>query len=169
MNSRSTAKRDGDPAGPAKSEADAGSNQTERAVCARRHFRFGWWSLLSFLSVGMVLESLHGFKVGWYLDVSNETRRLLWTLGHAHGTLIGMLQIAFAVTVNAAWGGTSRSMKLASNCLVAAGIVLPGGFLVAGVVVYDGDPGPAILLVPLGALLLFVGVLLTAWRRQATP
>jgi len=154
---------------PAKSEAEGGSDQAERAACARRHFRFGWWSLLSFLSVGLVLESLHGFKVGWYLDASNETRRLLWTLGHAHGTLLGLVQIAFAATVNAVPGGTLRSLRRASRCLIAAGIILPCGFLVAGVVVYEGDPGLAILLVPIGALLLLVGVLLTASRCQDTP
>jgi len=151
-----------------KREVDGSSDQAARAACSRRHFRFGWWALLCFLGLGIVLESLHGFKVGWYLDASNETRRLMWTLGHAHGTLLGLLQIAFAVTVNAVPGGTRRSLRLASTCLMAANIVLPCGFLVAGVVVYDGDPGWAILLVPLGAVLLFTGVLLTAWRCQAT-
>ena len=43
---------------------------------AMRHLRFGWWSLLVFATLGLVLESLHGFKVRAYLDVSNETRRL---------------------------------------------------------------------------------------------
>lgn len=55
------------------------------AEYARRHLRFGWWSLLFFLTFGLGLETLHGLKVGWYLDVENETRRLMWTLAHAHG------------------------------------------------------------------------------------
>ena len=41
----------------------------------RRHIRVGWWSLLVFLSLGIVLETLHGFKIGWYLDTSSATRR----------------------------------------------------------------------------------------------
>ena len=41
---------------------------------ARRHLRFGWWSLLSFLTLGIALEAMHGLKVQWYLDVSNETQ-----------------------------------------------------------------------------------------------
>ncbi len=41
----------------------------------RLHLRFGWWSLLVFLLLGLVLETLHGFKIGWYLDVSNSIRR----------------------------------------------------------------------------------------------
>ena len=43
---------------------------------ALRHFRFGWWSLLVFAAFGLALEALHGLKVGSYLSVSNETRRL---------------------------------------------------------------------------------------------
>ena len=42
------------------------------------HLRVGWWSLLVFLTVGIVLETLHGFKVGFYLDVGNDTRRMMW-------------------------------------------------------------------------------------------
>ena len=57
----------------------------------RRHLRVGWWSLLLFATLGLVLESLQGFKVRAYLDVSNETRRLMWTLAHAHGTLVGIV------------------------------------------------------------------------------
>ena len=50
----------------------------------------------------------------------------------------------------------------ASLCLVAAGFLLPAGFLLGGVVTYPGDPGPGILLVPVGAVLFFAAVLLTA-------
>src|SRR5881409_631237 len=69
------------------------------AALAQRHLRFGWWTLLVFLSLGLVLEALHGFKVGAYLNPSNDTRRLVWALAHAHGTLFGLLNIAFAFTV----------------------------------------------------------------------
>jgi len=64
----------------------------------RLHLRVGWWSLLVFLTLGLVLEALHGFKLGWYLDVSNQTRPLMWTQAHAHGTLLAMVNIAFALT-----------------------------------------------------------------------
>ena len=133
------------------------------AACRRRHLRFGWWSLLCFLTLGLALESMHGFKLGWYLDVSNETRRLMWRLAHAHGALLALINIAFAVTVTAARG--SGPPRFASPCLIAANLLLPGGFFLGGVTIYDGDPGPGILLVPIGAALLFVAVFLTA-RRQ---
>ena len=57
------------------------------------HLRAGWWAILVFLSAGLVLETLHGFKAPFYLDVGNESRRLMWTLGHSHGTLFGLLNI----------------------------------------------------------------------------
>ncbi len=65
---------------------------------ADRNLRFGWWSLLVFLSLGAVLETLHGFKIGWYIDVGNETRRLMFTLAHAHGTLLAVVNIAAGLT-----------------------------------------------------------------------
>jgi hypothetical protein len=136
--------------------------EEDRYAYLRSHLRFGWWSLLVFLTLGIVLEGLHGFKVGWYVNVSTQTRRLLFTLAHAHGTLLGLVHIAFAVTVAhlPGWAGTPR--KLASACLMASTFLLPGGFFLGGLIIYHGDPGLGILLVPLGALLLFISVLACA-------
>ena len=124
-----------------------------------RHISFGWWSLLFFLSLGITLEALHGFKVRWYVDVSNETRQLLFTLGHAHGTLLALIHLAFAATLETP---PSRRAGTSSRCLKGASLLLPGGFLLGGLFVYDGDPGLGILVAPVGALLLFVAVLLRA-------
>ena len=139
------------------------SRRKNKPDLERRHLRFGWRSLLFFLTLGLVLESLHGFKVGWYLDVANETRRLMWRLAHAHGTLLGLIHIVFALTV--ARRSDNGMHRLASPSLIGATLLLPGGFLLGGLMIYDGDPGPGVLLVPIGALSLFIAVLLTA-RRQ---
>ncbi len=129
---------------------------------ARRHLRIGWWSLLVFLTLGVVLEALHGFKVSWYLKVSTSTRRLMWTLAHAHGTLLSLVNIAFGVTIGMLkdWPASARSQ--ASGCLKGATVLVPAGFFLGGVKIYGGDPGLGILLVPPGAILLFVAVFLTA-------
>jgi len=125
------------------------------------HLRFGWWSLLVFLVLGIALESLHALKLGWYLAAGNETRRLLFTLAHAHGTLLAMLHLVFAMTLPAMqW--QARPLALASRCLVAASVLLPGGFLLGGLYVHDGDPGLGVLLAPPGGLLLLVAVFLAA-------
>jgi len=129
---------------------------------ARRHMLFGWWLLLLFLTVGASLEALHGFKVAWYLNVGQETRRLLWRLAHAHGTFLALVNIAFALTAARWAAGNQRRRGIASACLIGATIALPSGFFLGGLKVYGGDPGLGIWLTPLGVVLLFVAVLLTA-------
>ena len=123
---------------------------------ADRNLRFGWWSLLVFLSLGAVLETLQGFKIGWYLDVGNETRRLMFTLAHAHGTLLALVNIAAGLTARTVERFTLRSSV--SFALIWAAILLPAGFFLGGIAIYDGDPGLGVWLVPIGAALLFYSI-----------
>jgi hypothetical protein len=120
-----------------------------------RNLRFGWWSLLVFVSLGLALETLHGFKLGWYVDVGNEMRRLMFTLAHAHGTALALINIAAGLTARNKGFDLRRSISLT---LIWATVLLPGGFFLGGIVTYDGDPGLGIWLVPIGALLLFYAV-----------
>jgi hypothetical protein len=123
---------------------------------ADRNLRFGWWSLLIFLLFGGALETLHGFKIGWYLDVGNEMRRLMFTLAHAHGTLLALVNIAAGLTARSVAGFDLRPSI--SSVLIWAAILLPTGFFLGGVVTYGGDPGLGVWLVPVGAILLFYSV-----------
>jgi hypothetical protein len=123
---------------------------------ADRNLRFGWWSLLVFLSLGGVLEALHGFKIGWYLDVGNETRRLMFTLAHAHGTVLAVVNIAAGLTVRSVERFALRTSV--SFALIWAAILLPAGFFLGGIVIYDGDPGLGVWLVPIGAAFLFYSI-----------
>ena len=121
-----------------------------------RHLRFGWWSLLAYLALGIGLEILHGFKLGWYLDAGNEVRRLMFTLAHAHGTLLALVNMAAGLTAR---GRTDFALRpSASLSLLASSVLLPVGFFLGGVVIHGGDPGLGILLVPVGAGLLLYGV-----------
>ena len=132
------------------------------ADTSRLHLLVGWWSLLLFLTLGLILETLHGLKIGFYLDVSNSTRRLMWTLAHAHGTLFSILNLVFAMSIRLMpdWKATSRT--LASRCLLGALVLMPLGFFLGGTFIHGGDPGIGVILVPPGGLLLFLSVLLTA-------
>ena len=130
-----------------------------------RHLQFGWWSLLVFLSLGIVLEVLHGFKIGFYLDVSNETRRLLWTLAHAHGALLGLVHLGLAFTAQQRPGPW---VAKASPLLMGASVLLPGGFFLGGFGIEGGDPGLEILLLPVEALLLLGAVVLVASGSRKT-
>ena len=141
----------------------AASPSPPRPDYVGRHLRFGWWSLFVFLLLGATLETLHGFKVGFYLDVSNETRRLMWTLAHAHGALLGLVNVAAGLTLRAVPTlSEDARIPLASATLVAAAILLPAGFFAGGVSFYSGDPGVGIALVPIGATCLAIAVFLLA-------
>jgi hypothetical protein len=131
-------------------------------VLTRRHLRFGWWTLLVFLTLGLILEALHAFKSGLYLNVSNETRRLMWTLAHAHGTLLALVNLGFAFTVRLVPEWAARERGIASSCFRGATCLMPAGFFFGGLFTYSGDPGLGIVLVPIGGLMLLVAVFLTA-------
>jgi hypothetical protein len=124
------------------------------APYARRHLRVGWLSLGVFAAFGLALETLHGFKLAAYVDVSHETRRLMWTLAHAHGVLLGIIHVVFALCLRLVPGLAAKHLRLVSLSLVGATLLLPGGFFLGGLVFYGGDPGLGILLVPVGAALL---------------
>jgi hypothetical protein len=127
----------------------------------RRHLAFGWWSITVFTALGLVLEAAHGLKLGWYLDVSSASRRLAFTLGHAHGTLLGLVNLAFAVSLRHARLSAVAAAR-ASFALRAVTVLMPLGFLLGGVAFYPGDPGFAIALVPPSGALLVVALAVIA-------
>jgi hypothetical protein len=121
----------------------------------RRHLLEGWGGLTLFISLGAVLEFLLAFKVSLYVRADQETLRLMWRLAHGHGTLLALLHLAFASSL------TQLNAKhfpqpagLISGALSAGTLLIPAGFFLGGVAAQGGDPGPAIALVPAGAVLL---------------
>ena len=141
------------PAKPVPSAADSNATPEER-----RHFSLGWWSLLVFVCLGIVLEGMLAFRVGWYMDVGdNETHRLMLRLGHAPGTLLSVLNIVFAGSL-ARLSLPAGARVQASRCLAAATLLVPGGFLLGGLVTHGADPGLGIILLPAGAVLLMFGI-----------
>ncbi len=122
---------------------------------ARRHLVVGWSALFIFVFLGLTLEALLAWKTGSYVDVGNEARRTMWRLAHAHGTGLAILQIVYALTVKSV---PAAADGLTSACLLVALGLVPLGFFAGGVVVYGGDPGMFVLVVPPGAVALAVGV-----------
>jgi hypothetical protein len=144
------------------------SAPTKSIDYANRHLRFGWWSLFVFLCLGLTLELFHGFKVASYLDVSNATRRLMWTLAHAHGALLGLIHIATAVVFRV-WPDFAVPHRAnISVYLLSASITLPGGFFLGGFSFYSGDPGIGIVLAPIGGLCLLLAVFRLASGQLAS-
>ena len=133
------------------------------------HLLFGWCMLLVFILLGLALEALHAFKIGWYLDVGNEARRLMLRLGHAHGTLLALVNIAFAVSVPHLTSFHEDRRELASKAMKIASVLLPGGFFIGGFFIYDGDPGLGVFVVPVGALSLLIAVVLISLGARRSP
>lgn len=107
-----------------------------------------------FAALGIALEGMHGLKVAWYLEQANETRRLMFTLSHAHGTLLSVLNLVFGTLLQVMGGGSSK--MIASRCLLASTVLMPFGFFLGGLYIYAGDPGLGVMLVPAGALCLII-------------
>jgi hypothetical protein len=126
-----------------------------------KHFKSGWWLLFFFVCLGLSLESLHGFKISWYLDASNETRRFLFTLGHAHGALLAIINILFALSIEK-FRNLENHIKVISPCLLLSSILLPSGFLLGGLAINGGDPGVGIILAIIGAITFVITIGLIA-------
>ena len=117
--------------------------------------RAGFLALFVFATLGLLLESLHGFKVGLYLDVGNEARRLLWRLAHAHGALLGLVNIAYALTARA-WPALEDSVS--ERALLAALVLMPVGFFLGGAFADGADPGASVGLAAAGGVALLFGL-----------
>ena len=80
----------------------------------------------------------------------------MFTLGHAHGAALSLVNIAAGLTSRSLTNAQIR--KSTSFSLIWATILIPGGFFLGGFVTYGGDPGLGIWLVPLGALFLLYAI-----------
>ena len=116
----------------------------------RAHLRASAALLALFLAGGLWLEAALGLRAPFVTD--DELRRSFLRLGHAHGGLLALANVAVAYAMvrlrtPEAW---ARLVRVA--CLAGAALV-GGGFAAGGAVHGPTDPGPAILLVPAGAML----------------
>ena len=125
--------------------------------------RQGWISLALWIAFGILLEGFNGFRSPAYLD--DAVRREMFRLAHAHGTLLNLVLLGAAICARL---DLIRLGRMASLGLCSAAVLLPAGFLFAGLWHLKDEPGPAILLVPIGAVLLLASAIyisLTLPRR----
>src|SRR5690349_17838069 len=104
-------------AAPAKAAAPLG--------LADRLLRQGWASVAVWMSVGLLLEGLLGYKIPAYLN--DPQRRELFRLAHTHGTLLGILLIAAALVL----ARGANVPALAATALRVGAVLMPVGFFVA--------------------------------------
>ena len=92
----------------------------------RAQLRYGTSALLLFLLGGLSLEFLHLIKAPWYLD--HHLRRELWVLGHAHGALLALLNLAWVVVLPRLPAAARGAWALRWGAAL-----VPAGFLLGGV------------------------------------
>jgi len=124
--------------------------------------RQGWISLAAWIVFGLLIEGLTGFRSPVLLD--DSTRREMFRLAHAHGTLLNLVLIAAAICAKL---DLVRLGPIASLGLRSAVVLLPAGFLLAGIWHFKDDPGLGILLVPIGAVLLLAVALGIAFSVES--
>jgi len=123
---------------------------------------FGFSALFAWAVLGFALEAAHAFKLSAYLDHPMRRELLVW--GHAHGVGLALVLLAYA-----SQGVLDARSARAGWRLRLAAVVMPLGFALSALGTSESDPGPAIWLVPLAALVLLWGlceVMLGAWRHQ---
>jgi hypothetical protein len=125
----------------------------------------GWAGIAVWMSIGLILEGLLGYKIPSYLE--DAQRRELFRLAHAHGTLLSLVMIAASLALRSWAISPPRS---AVNALRVGAVLMPVGFFFAGVWHPEGDPGLAIWLVPPGALLvIFAAISVAVACRNPKP
>jgi hypothetical protein len=146
------AKTDDTKSTTAPNATDAASTETA-AQPFRSALIQGWISVAVWMTFGLLLEGLLGYKTPAYL--LDDTRRELFRLAHAHGTLLGLILLAAALSGQLFKLAPPRAAWISLRLGAA---VMPVGFLLAGIWHYESDPGLGIWLVPPAALLLIFGV-----------
>lgn len=134
------------------------TNDSASSAC----LRLGWAMIVVFLGMGLVLEAFHLVKLPAYLDV--RMRRELLTLAHAHGTLLGAINVLFGLCAARMIADETRRRR-ASRLLRTGSLLVPAGFLLGGIAPAEGDPSLFIGLVPVGAVLALAGLAALLFRR----
>lgn len=129
---------------------------------AERHHRLSLALLAVFLASGLWLEAMIGLRAAGWVD--DPLRREFLRLGHAHGGLLALVNLGLAWSIGQLktpepWAGKVRLAALLGALLVGA------GFMAGGLTHGPTDPGPPILVVPAGALLLLSAVVAVALLR----
>jgi hypothetical protein len=142
--------------------------------CARRdttvalrpetHLRLSIALVALFMASGLWLEAMYGLRARGWLD--DPLRREFLRLGHAHGGLLGVVNLVLAWALERLQTPSAWATKIRVAALLGA--VLVGlGFMFGGLWHGPTDPGAAVLAVPAGAMLLLCSLLATALVRSS--
>lgn len=131
-------------------------------MTAQRHLRLSIAVVGLFLAMGLWLEAMYGLRAEGWID--DPLRREFLRLGHSHGALLGLVNVALAWGIErletpAAWAAKIRLAAWIGALLVGV------GFVAGGLTHGPTDPGPPILMVPAGALMTLTATVAVALVR----
>lgn len=112
--------------------------------------------------MGLWLEAMYGLRAEGWMD--DTLRREFLRLGHAHGGILALLNLVLGGAMERlqtpdTWARRIRVAALLGAILVGAGFI--GGGLWHGAT----DPGPLVLVVPAGAMMLLCSLVAVALVR----
>lgn len=143
-----------------KTEDDLSQIEAKESSKTKRtddnHFgllRQGFITLACWMTFGLFLEGLLGYKIPIYLN--DNMRRELFRLAHTHGALLSVILIIVAICLRLDFFQSNNYLQYS---LRIGSIVMPLGFLLGGVWHYESDPGIAVWLVPVGAVMVIFGI-----------
>ncbi|MFO1303387.1 MAG: hypothetical protein U1F54_06625 [Burkholderiales bacterium] len=143
---------------PDATPAQAGDD----ATLVTSMLRQAWLGLAFWMTFGLLLEGLIGYRIPDYLN--DPQRRELLRLAHAHGAVLSIVLLASALGIGY---GRTRPVRATVAALRIGVVVMPLAFLAAGLWHYANDPGLAIWLAPPAALLIVFGVIGLALGTRA--
>jgi len=130
---------------------------------AQRHLRLSLITLALFLASGLWLEAMYGLRAEGWID--DPLRREFLRLGHAHGGLLALVNVALALALERLATPATWARKIRVAALVG-GILVGVGFMAGGLVHGPTDPGPPILVVPAGAMMMLAALVAAAIVRE---
>jgi peptidoglycan/LPS O-acetylase OafA/YrhL len=130
------------------------------------HLRASLVLVAVFLATGLWLEAMYGLRAEGWID--DSLRREFLRLGHAHGGLLGLLNLALAWSLERLGTPLGWANKIRLAALLGA-LLVGLGFILGGLLHGPTDPGPPILAVPAGAMLLLCALVATALVRPSDP
>lgn len=129
----------------------------------------GWLLLSALLVSGGGMSILIMTKSSFWVD--NPLRQVYIPLGHAHAGLLAIVMLLMGLYLDKT-RLSEGIRKWAAIMYIAGALLMPGGFLFAGLPEGATEPGKEIIMVPIGGALvgiawitMFIGMFRT-WRAE---
>ncbi len=148
----------------AKNKEENAPIEISRPVSVRGAMLQAWLSIAIWMSFGLLLESLIGYRVPAYLR--DELRREIFRLAHTHGALLNLVLLGAALSIDRE---LVRPSKMGLLSLRLGAVLMPVGFLLGGIWHTEGEPGIGVWLAPLGGVMVILGAVdlaISAFKRR---